>query len=327
MRIFILLLGALMLCGCSSAEKPVIVMCSPKPAIVSHHSDSNEDKSVSEDRYEPVVYEEQHAVWLTYIELAELFSGESSAEDLRRDSDRLFSRLSELGFNTVYLHVRAFGDAFYDSELFAPTRYLAFDCDPLAVMLGTAHSHGLSVHAWVNPLRCETEAEMWRSEGTLIGEWYNNTDRYEGYMIRPEGDGHYWLNPAVPEVRQLAADGVTELCENYDIDGVHIDDYFYPTTDESFDAPQYAADDRGLSLADWRRENCTLLVRGIWSAVKKADPALPFGVSPQGNIANNYDILYADVGRWCSEEGCLDYIGIVASACIAQCCDFINIYT
>ena len=211
MRKIMILLALALLCGCAAEEMPVIEMCSPKPVLVSDISYRSEESPPKTDKYTPLCYEEQHAVWITYIELAELFAEESSEEDLRRDSDRLFSRLAELGFNTVYLHVRAFGDAFYDSELFAPTRYLAFSCDPLAVMLDTAHDHKLAVHAWINPLRCETEGEMWRSEGTLIGEWYENQDRYESYIVRPENDEHYWLNPGVPEVRKLVADGVNKL--------------------------------------------------------------------------------------------------------------------
>ena len=307
-RLLCLILSCLLLCGCAAADKPTVLMCSPKPTELSSLSYSHVEEFKEQDRYEPLVFGEQHAVWVTYIELAEMFAKESSEEELRADSDKLFARLSELGFNTVYLHVRAFGDAFYRSELFAPTRYLAFDCDPLAVMLETAHSNGLAVHAWINPLRCESEENMYRSEGTMIFEWYNNADSYPCYIVRPENDDHYWLNPAVPEVRQLVADGVTELCENYDIDGVHIDDYFYPTTDESFDAPQYAADLSGMSLDEWRRENCTLLVRSIYSAVKSADPALPFGVSPQGNNDNNLRLLYADPESWCAADDCLDYI-------------------
>ncbi|MCR5122602.1 MAG: family 10 glycosylhydrolase [Ruminococcus sp.] len=308
-QIFIMVVAFLLLCGCAERDKPTLSPNSPKPPELSDISYIRQQEyEIRDCKYNPLRYEEMHAVWLTYIELSELFANESSSDDLRRDSDKLFGKLSELGINTVFLHVRAFGDAFYDSELFAPTRFLTFGCDPLEIMLETAHAHEIAVHVWVNPLRCETEENMYRSEGTLIGEWYNNRDSYPGYIVMPENDIHYWLNPAVPKVRQLAADGVTELCENYDIDGVHIDDYFYPTTDESFDAVQYAAYEGALSLADWRRENCTLLVKALYSAVKEADPAIIFSVSPQGNIANNYDLLYADAERWCSEEGCLDII-------------------
>ena len=289
-----------LLVGCSPADKPSLTRSSPPP------TSSADIYSASAEIAEPNT--DQRAVWLTYIELADMFSQESCAEDFRTDCDELFGQLADIGINTIYAHVRAFGDAFYASELFAPTKYLTFDCDPLAVMTEQAHAHGLMIHAWINPLRCDTSDNMYRSEGYTIGKWYSDPERYTEYIVRPEGDDHYWLDPAVPEVRQLAADGVRELCENYDIDGVHIDDYFYPTTDPAFDSVLYSAADTEMSLSEWRTENCSLLVSGLYSAVKSVRPDIPFGISPQGNIDNNYSALYADVGRWCAEDGFCDYI-------------------
>ena len=288
------------LTGCANADKPALMRSSPPPVSAVKLMQENKE-SAPTDTY-------QRAVWLTYIELADMFSRESCEEDFRADCGELFGELADMGFNTVYAHVRAFGDAFYDSELFAPTKYLTFDCDPLAVMTEQAHAHGLMIHAWINPLRCGGEKDMYRAEGTLIGEWQSDPESFPEYIVRPEGASYYWLDPAVPEVRELAAAGVRELCEGYNIDGVHIDDYFYPTTDPAFDAGLYAAADTSLSLSEWRTENCSLLVSGLYSAVKSVRPDIPFGISPQGNIVNNYSALYADVGRWCAEEGFCDYI-------------------
>ena len=302
-RLAVVVISAVILAGCA-ADKPVLVRNSPLPTEKMSFAAGSET-----DDLPPVpAPAQQRAVWLTYIELADMFSRESCAEDFRADTDGLFGELADLGLNTVYVHVRAFGDAFYDSEIFAGTKYLDFDCDPLAVMTECAHAHGLMIHAWINPLRCDTEENMRRMDGTQIGGWFSDPAKYPEYVVRPEGDPYYWLNPAVPEVRQLAADGVRELCENYGIDGVHIDDYFYPTTAPTFDAQTYAAADTDLTLAEWRTENCSQLVSGLYSAVKSVNPDILFGISPQGNINNNYYVLYADVGRWCSEDGFCDYI-------------------
>ena len=110
------------------------------------------------------------------------------------------------------------------------------------------------------------------------------------------------------EVRQLIAEGAAELAENYDIDGLHFDDYFYPTTAEDFDAQCFSAQTEFDDLAKWRLNNISLMVGEIYSAVKAVDKDILVGVSPQGNMENNYEYMYADVKKWCSEEGYIDYI-------------------
>ena len=105
--------------------------------------------------------------------------------------------------------------------------------------------------------------------------------------------------------------GVGEIVENYDIDGVHFDDYFYPGTEKEIDAAEYSLylESGGeLSLGDWRRENVSQMVRSVYSKIKSIDPQVSFGISPQSNVRTNRDELYADVERWVSEEGFVDYI-------------------
>ena len=98
-------------------------------------------------------------------------------------------------------------------------------------------------------------------------------------------------------------DGVTELVSKYDVDGIHIDDYFYPTTDSGFDQTAFQTFAAGKNLSDWRKSNVDETVSGIYSAVKAVKPEVVFGVSPAGNIANNQGKLYADVQKWASTPG------------------------
>ena len=101
-RIFITIVVCLLMCGCAERDEPSLSQNSPKPPILSDISyNTNKEYDIQDSKYIPLKYEEMHAVWLTYIELAELFADESCADDLRRDSDKLFGRLSELGINTV----------------------------------------------------------------------------------------------------------------------------------------------------------------------------------------------------------------------------------
>ena len=125
-----------------------------------------------------------------------------------------------------------------------------------------------------------------------------------------EVNGGLYLNPAIPEAAAYVVDGVAELVRNYPVDGVHFDDYFYPTTDPSIDAAQFAASG-AADLAQWRRENVTALVKAAHDAVKAQDPTLRFGVSPQGNPDNDLNQQYSDVYGWLAasgEEAVVDYL-------------------
>ena len=115
------------------------------------------------------------------------------------------------------------------------------------------------------------------------------------------GDGLY-LNPAEPAAADYVVQGVAELLQNYAVDGIHFDDYFYPTTEESIDAAQFAASG-AADLAAWRRQNVTALVKKVHDTVKTADPTLRFGISPQGNPDNDLNSQYSDVTAWLAAGG------------------------
>ena len=140
-----------------------------------------------------------------------------------------------------------------------------------------------------------------------IKQWYNSDTTNGTYLVYDSDTGYYWLSPAYSAVRELICSGVAEIIANYNVDGIHIDDYFYPTTDKSFDKLAFQVSGRS-DLYQWRRDTVSLLVSDIYSTVKSCNPTVEFGVSPQGNIDNNLNKLYADVEKWCSEPGYLDYI-------------------
>ena len=106
----------------------------------------------------------------------------------------------------------------------------------------------------------------------------------------------------------MVVQGVTEIVQNYDVDGIQFDDYFYPTTDEAFDTESYARYGGGQDLAEWRRANVNTLVQKVYAAVKAVKPEAVFGISPQGNNDNNYSQQYSDVALWLSTPGYVDYI-------------------
>lgn len=259
---------------------------------------------IPERGYTPLNYEEQKGMWLSYIDLAPMLSAKYPNEFETRFEEAC-RNVSELGCNTIYVHVRPFGDAAYESELFPKSDYVCGDYDPLEIMCDVAHEYELSLHAWINPLRLQTADRLSEIEGYPTADWLaEDSDK----VCAVEGDEHLWLDPAYPEVRTLIAEGAAEIAENHEVDGIHYDDYFYPTTDEYFDAQCYAEMGCGSSLGEWRMSNISQMCREIYDSVKAVDSRIEVGISPQGNIENNYEYLYADVKTWCAEEGYCDYI-------------------
>lgn len=250
---------------------------------------------------------EWRAVWVSYLEFAEMdFSSESA---FRADAAALMDNCLSLGLNTVIAQVRPFGDALYRSSLF-PWSHLCTGVqgqdpgfDPLDVLLTEAHARGLSLEAWVNPYRLRSSASM----PPVLAEISLPNTHPEWVCTVNEGA---YLNPAIPEAADYVVQGVAELVQNYAVDGIHFDDYFYPTTDPSIDAAQFAASGE-TDLTAWRRANVTRLVKAAHDAVKAADPTLRFGVSPQGNPDNDRNEQYTDLSVWLTASGAdavVDYL-------------------
>lgn len=120
-------------------------------------------------------------------------------------------------------------------------------------------------------------------------------------------DGRLYLDPSDAGARSLIINGAKELLHDYDFDGLHIDDYFYPTQSEDFDRVAFLNSGE-TDLAAFRESNINKLVSGLYAAVKSVDSRLLFGVSPAGNLSNLKSGYYLDVETWCSQEGYLDYI-------------------
>ena len=242
---------------------------------------------------------EWRAVWVSYLEWSRMDLSSETA--FRADAAALMDNCAALGLNTVIAQVRPFGDALYHSTLF-PLSHLCTGTqgqdpgfDPLDVLLTEAHARGLSLEAWVNPYRLKSSAAMppnlaENSLTVLHPEWCCTV-----------GEGVY-LNPAVPEAAAYVVQGVAELVERYAVDGIHFDDYFYPTTDPSIDEAQFAASGETDRTA-WRRNNVTSLVKAVHDTVKAADPTLRFGVSPQGNPDNDLSTQYSDIYDWLTASG------------------------
>lgn len=251
---------------------------------------------------------EWRAVWVSYLEFAEMdFSSESA---FRADAAALMDNCLSLGLNTVIAQVRPFGDALYRSSLF-PWSHLCTGVqgqdpgfDPLDVLLTEAHARGLSLEAWVNPYRLRSSASMppVLAENSLLNthpEW-----------VCTVNEGAY-LNPAIPEAADYVVQGVAELVQNYAVDGIHFDDYFYPSENPSLDSAAYESYTQSvenpLPLLEWRAANINAMVAQVYESIKAVKEEVVFGISPQGNIAND-EAMGADVKTWAAVSGYVDYL-------------------
>ncbi len=231
--------------------------------------------------------------------------------------------LARDGVNAVIFQVRPECDALYESSLEPWSRFLTGRqgqapspyWDPLAWMVEQCHRRGMEIHAWINPFRAKvkTTNEVSRSHVT----------QRHPEMCFPY-DGQYILDPGLPESRDYICEVVRDIVARYDIDGLHIDDYFYPYPVAGKvigDAATFRKHPRGFTdIGDWRRDNVNLFIRQLCGTIHKEKPWVKFGVSPFGIYRNkrsdpdgsdtnglqNYDDLYADVLLWI-EKGWVDY--------------------
>ncbi len=266
--------------------------------------------------YEPLNYEYVKGTWLYQYQYSGLFRADGKQRDeasYRELVTKICQNLQRDGYNTVFLQVRGHGDSFYPSKLYPPTLYVVdsyeseFAYDPLKIFCDIAHEHKISLHAWLNPYRLLLLSQMASvPDSYLTKQWYNEK---EGDYVILMGDGRYYANPAYPEVQQLVIDGAVEICTNYEIDGIHIDDYFYPSgVQDTFDLLAYADMGNGRTLKQFRYDSVNTLVKGMFDSIHGVNPNLKFGISPAGNMDNNRGYLSADIDTWCTTPGYIDYI-------------------
>lgn len=252
----------------------------------------------------------------------------TDSEVLKSEALKIINKAESLGMNAIVLQVRPSGDAFYKSDIYPWSKYLTGkqgvaptnDFDPLAYWIDEAHKRGIAVHAWVNPYR------ITRKNAADPAHDYTQLAANHPAKLHPEWvvahtDGNLYFNPGLPEVRQHITDSIMEIVNKYDIDGIHFDDYFYPSTTFN-DATAFTTYGKSFTnIADWRRNNVDELIKSVYAAIKAKKPTVQFGISPFGiwaNAKNNpagsatngfesYYSQYADTKKWV-EQNMIDYI-------------------
>lgn len=262
---------------------------------------------------------EMRGVWVSYLD----WNGWAKDEaGYKKAMDQTLDLCVQKGLNAVFLQVRPDGDAMYPSQYFPWSKFASGKqgknpgYDPLAYAVQAAHQRGLQLHAWINPYRItgylNRYSDLCASNPAIA--WAKDGDSSNDRWVLCQ-NGEYYYNPAIPQVRQLIIDGVKEIVTNYEVDGIHFDDYFYPNLDDSkaetwFDYPEYQAGGTSLSVAAWRRNNVNELVRGVCSAVKSIRPQALFGISPEGYLQNlrKDTRQFTDVDAWMTQSGYVDYL-------------------
>lgn len=255
--------------------------------------------------------EEMRGVWVSYMELSMENESSKTQKAFEDKFTEIAQKCRESGFNTLIVQVRPFCDALYKSSYFPWSHILTGtqgvnpQYDALQIMCDICKENNLKIHAWINPYRV--------SSNETPKKLSDNNPYIKNSEIGIKTDNGIFLDPSNETAQRLISDGVKEIAENYDVDGIQFDDYFYPTEDESFDKKQYEVyiekygKENSMSLDNWRMQNVNTLICKVYRTIKSVDSSVEFGISPQGNIGNN-DGLYADVKSWCTCKGFADYI-------------------
>lgn len=255
--------------------------------------------------------EEMRGVWVSYMELSMENESSKTQKAFEDKFTEIAQKCRESGFNTLIVQVRPFCDALYKSSYFPWSHILSGtqgenpQYDALQIMCDICKENNLKIHAWINPYRV--------SSNETPKKLSDNNPYIKNSEIGIKTDNGIFLDPSNETAQQLICDGVKEIAENYDVDGIQFDDYFYPTEDESFDKEQYEdyiekyGKENSMNLDNWRMQNVNTLICKVYRTIKSVDSSVEFGISPQGNIGNN-DGLYADVKSWCTCKGFADYI-------------------
>lgn len=276
---------------------------------------------------------EFRAVWIAYYDFSD--SAGMNEPDFTAYVQEMFDNAKNAGMNAVIVHVRPYGDAMYDSSYFPWSRYASGTqgvnpgYDPLKIMTEEAHARELEIHAWINPYRvtASTTDVSYLSKDNQARIWLTNNKTSDDRNVLAFGKQLYY-NPARSAVRKLIISGIKEIVSNYDVDGIHFDDYFYPdwlgdwpnvgNYEKVFDGREYEsyvkkckkAGASYMDIVNWRRNNVNMLVKEAYSAIKEINPDVVFGISPGGFLdyllaENRY---YVDFPTWMSVEGYVDYI-------------------
>ena len=242
---------------------------------------------------------ELRGIYISYIEISKYLNDKDEISS-KKEIDKMIDNIKTINCNTIILQVRPSTDSIYNSKIFPVSKYLSskesYPFDVLKYFIEKSHEQNLKVIAWINPYRISTTSNINEIKENSPAFKYIDSD------VVYIGNGIFF-NPAKEEVKQLIIDGVKEVL-NYKVDKILFDDYFYPSND--IDILEYEKVKEKKTIEEFHLENVNDLIKRVHTECKKKN--IPFGISPDGNIENNYNKNYADVKQWLSSSEYVDFI-------------------
>ncbi|WP_052399109.1 glycoside hydrolase family 10 protein [Candidatus Francisella endociliophora] len=270
--------------------------------------------------YSPKINREFRGAWVATVHNIDWPSEPGlSVDQQKQEILNILNTLQQAHLNAVILQVRPQADAFYKSNFEPWSEFITGEqdknpgYDPLKFWINEAHKRGIELHAWFNPYRANINSK-------------NLPDIPNNAIVKLKTDNFYWFVPTVDVVRKHTLKVIIDVVKNYDIDGVHMDDYFYPYPSDCPDAgfpdqefyQEYISNGGTLELDAWRREAVNILIKDLAREIKQAKPYVKFGISPFGiwrpghpkgieADVDSFKDLAADSKKWIN-AGWVDYL-------------------
>ena len=246
--------------------------------------------------------EEVRGVFISYIELSKYVKTDINTS--KNNIKKMVKNTKDFNLNTIILQVRTSSDSIYKSNIYPTSMYVVENegdkfYDVLDFFLKEAHKNDIKLFAWINPYRVRTTEDITTISKSNPAYKYLNTD----YIYINNG---VYYNPSKSEVTDLIVEGVEEVLD-YPVDGVLFDDYFYPNNEIDInDYNEYLKDNKKISKEEYNLNIINNMIKKVYNKCKSKN--IYFGISPEGNIDNNYNKNYADVKRWMNSNKYIDFI-------------------
>ncbi|MCH5596821.1 glycoside hydrolase family 10 protein [Niabella ginsengisoli] len=253
---------------------------------------------------------QMRATWMATVFGLDWPQGDYNTTSQKQQYIAYLEKFKQLNMNAVFVQIKGMGDAFYNSPYepwsanITGSRGQNPGYDVLKYMIDEAHARNLEFHAWINPFRIATRASNATPypplHSSVPANWVVSHEKWQLY------------NPAIPEARNRLADIVKDIITKYNVDGIHMDDYFYPDPSSAgqmvSDAGDYATYGAGYStIEEFRRSNVDKAIKAVYDVIVASKPEVIFSISPTSDFTYNRNTLYADIRKWAT-EGWMDVV-------------------
>lgn len=247
---------------------------------------------------------EMKALFVSYLELNTYIKNQEK-EKSQKNIETIVKNTKKNNFNTIILQVRSFDDAIYKTEQFPTSKSIVLEdntsYDVLNYFIKECKNKKIDLYIWINPFRITRENE------NLIEDTY--AYKMKDTRVVQKVNNAYYYNPSRDETSTHIIEGIKELIKNYQFKGILFDDYFYPNNNiDNEEYQEYLNKNKEISESEYHLQTINNIIKKVYKSIKKENKSIEFGISPDGNIDNNYDKNYADVKTWCSKNGYIDFI-------------------